>query len=229
MNIIIAGATGDIGQAISKALAVEHKLLLTYRDEKKKAHLTKELSKEKDISFVSIEDLWQQREVIEENFTVFKPDVFIDVIGDGFYAKVEDVTLELLDGSYKTNFKIPFFLAQIAYKVFLTQKRGYLIFINSISGLEGFPYGLAYCSMKFALRGLAEVMYKEGKRYGIKVTSIFAGIVRTKLIKKMPFSPKKRCLLPPQTIADTINYLLKLSPRASVKEIVLKNKELLWH
>jgi NADP-dependent 3-hydroxy acid dehydrogenase YdfG len=72
-------------------------------------------------------------------------------------------------------------------------------------------------------------MYKEGKRYGIKVTNIFPGIVKTKLIQKMPFCPKEKCLLPPQIIANTVVYLLNLDPTVEVKEITLKNKELLWH
>ncbi|MCD6213482.1 MAG: SDR family oxidoreductase [Candidatus Desulfofervidus sp.] len=228
MNVIIAGATGDIGRAIAKNLALKHRLLLTYRDEEKKNSLAQDLPKTEDVTFVSIKNLWEDAERIQKKFGLFTPEVFINAIGAGFYAKVEDTTLEILDASYETNLKIPFFLTQMAYNIFLKQKKGYVIFINSISGLEGFPYGTAYSAMKFALRGLAEVMYKEGKRYGIKVTSIFPGIVKTKLIQKMPFCPKEKCLLSPQTIANTIVYILNLDPTVEIKEIILKNKELLW-
>jgi len=228
MNVIIAGATGDIGRAIAKALAPGHRLLLTYRDQEKKNELAQDLSNIEDIVFVSIKNLWEDAKVIEKKFDSFNPEIFINAIGAGFYAKVEDTTLEMLDASYETNLKIPFFLTQMAYNIFLKQKKGYVIFINSISGLEGFPYGTAYSAMKFALRGLAEVMYKEGKRYGIKVTSIFPGIVKTKLIQKMPFCPKEKCLLSPKIIANTIVYLLNLDPTVEIKEIILKNKELLW-
>jgi len=202
MNVIIAGATGDIGRAIAKNLTLKHRLLLTYRDEEKKNSLAQDLPRTEDVAFVSIKNLWEDAERIQKKFGLFTPEVFINAIGAGFYAKVEDTTLK--------------------------QKKGYVIFINSISGLEGFPYGTAYSAMKFALRGLAEVMYKEGKRYGVKVTSIFPGIVKTKLIQKMPFCPKEKCLLSPQIIANTIVYLLNLDPTVEIKEIILKNKELVW-
>ncbi|CAD7781925.1 MAG: putative oxidoreductase [Candidatus Methanoperedenaceae archaeon GB37] len=150
MNVIIAGATGDIGRAIAKALAPGHRLLLTYRDQEKKNELAQDLSNIEDIVFVSIKNLWEDAKVIEKKFDSFNPEIFINAIGAGFYAKVEDTTLEMLDASYETNLKIPFFLTQMAYNIFLKQKKGYVIFINSISGLEGFPYGTAYSAMKFA-------------------------------------------------------------------------------
>jgi len=227
MNIIIAGATGDIGREIAKVLAPEHSLLLLYRDEAKRK-LLEEYLKTTSIQFISIKHLFQIGESIFSAFTTFSPDVFINAIGDGFYAKIEEARLEMIEASYEANFKTPFYLTQIAYKVFLNQKRGYVIFINSVSGLEGFPYGVAYCPFKFALRGLAEVMYKEGKRYGIKITTIYPGIVKTKLLQKMPFVPKEKGLLPPEEVAKAIKYLLNLHPTAEVKDLVLKNKELSW-
>jgi len=227
MRIFIAGATGDIGKAISQVLAKEHNLLLTYRDKGKKEALSLVLVG-KDISFVSIKELLTKPTSIKTAIFDFKPDVFINAIGDGFYAKVEEATLDLIDASYEANFKIPFFITQMVYDYFLLKKKGHIIFINSVSGLEGFPYGVAYCSMKFALRGLAEVVYKEGKRYGIKVTTIYPGIVKTKLLKKMPFCPKEKCLLSPDSIAKTIKYILSLEHTAEIKEVILKNKELIW-
>ncbi|MDL1969573.1 MAG: SDR family oxidoreductase [Candidatus Desulfofervidaceae bacterium] len=227
MNVIIAGATGDIGKAIAKALSSEHNLLLLYRDEAKRKILERDL-KATNIQFFSIKDLFQKSESVLSEFTTFSPDAFINAIGDGFYAKVEETTLEIIDASYEANFKVPFYLTQIVYKVFLNQKRGYIIFINSVSGLEGFPYGVAYCSFKFALRGLAEVMYKEGKRYGIKVSTVYPGIVKTRLLQKMPFLPKEKDLLPPEEVAKAVKYLLTLHPTAEVKDLVLKNKELSW-
>jgi NAD(P)-dependent dehydrogenase (short-subunit alcohol dehydrogenase family) len=227
MKVIIAGATGDIGKAIVKALLKDHILLLLYRDERKKEVLKEELS-ERECSFFSIQRLFSEPEAILSAFSSFTPDAFINAIGDGFYAKVEDASLELMEASYEANFKVPFFLTQLVYKVFLKQKHGHIIFINSVSGLEGFPYGVAYCPFKFALRGLAEVMYKEGKRYGIKVSSIYPGIVNTKLLSKMPFCPQKGCLIPPQEVAHAVTYLLSLPKEAEVKDLVLKNTRLVW-
>ncbi len=226
MKVIIAGATGDIGKEIVKALIKEHTLLLLYRDERKKEALKEEL--EGNYSFLSIRELFSEPEIILSAFSSFAPDAFVNAIGDGFYAKVEDASLELIEASYEANLKVPFFLTQLVYKVFLKQKYGHIIFINSISGLEGFPYGVAYCPFKFALRGLAEVMYKEGKRYGIKVSSIYPGIVDTKLLQKMPFCPQKKCLISPHEVARAVTYLLSLPKEAEIKDLILKNTKLIW-
>lgn len=226
MRIIIAGATGDIGSAIALSLIDRHEFLLLYRSEEKKQALKRQLPKE--ASFFSIKGCYNRLEEIKEAFTSFSPDIFINAIGDGFYGKVEEVSLKTMDESYEANFRVPFFLTQIAYHVFLKSKKGHIILINSISALEGFPYGVAYCPMKFALKGLAEVMAKEGKRYGIKVTTIYLGIVDTKLLEKMPFSPKPGSLIPREEVTKTINFILDLGSKAEIKEIILKNRKLIW-
>ncbi len=226
MKIILAGATGDIGSAIALSLANRHELLLLYRNEQKKQALKQLLPKEG--AFFSIQECYDQLEKIKEAFINFSPDIFINAIGDGFYDKVEEVSLRTMDASYEANFKVPFFLTQIAYHVFLKNKKGHIIFINSVSALEGFPYGVAYCPMKFALRGLAEVMAKEGKRYGINVTTLYLGIVDTKLLKKMPFSPKPSSLIPREEITKAINFILNIGSKTEIKEIILKNRKLVW-
>ena len=226
MKIILAGATGDIGSAIALSLIDKHELLLLYRDEEKRQALKGKLPKE--ASFLSIQECYNRLEEIKEAFINFSPDVFINAIGDGFYGKIEDIALKTMDESYEANFRVPFFLTQIAYDIFLKNRRGHIIFINSISALEGFPYGGAYCSMKFALRGLAEVVAKEGKRYGIRVTTLYLGIVDTKLLQKMPFRPKQGSLIPKEEIVKAINFALEIGPKTEIKEIILKNRRLLW-
>ncbi len=228
MKVIIAGATGDIGRAIAKSLGQDnHELLLLYRSQDKKEGLRQVLNGMK-VHFYCIQNLFERSEEIQTCFYEFSPEVFINAIGDGFYAKVEDASLVQIDASYEANFKVPFFLTQMAYRVFKAQGRGHIILINSVSGLEGFPYGIAYCPFKFALRGMAEVMYKEGKRYKIKVSTIYPGIVKTKLLSKMPFKPKEKGLLTPEEIARTTKFLLHLSKESEVKELVLKNAMLTW-
>lgn len=226
MKIILAGATGDIGSTIALSLIDRHELLLLYRSEEKKQALKRQLSREG--LFFSIEGCYERLGEIEGTFTDFCPNIFINAIGDGFYGKVEEISLKTLDESYEANLRVPFFLTQIAYRVFFKKKGGHIIFINSISALEGFPYGVAYCPMKFALKGLAEVMAKEGKRYGIKVTTIYLGIVDTKLLEKMPFSPRPSSLIPRREITKAINFVLDLGPKAEINEIILKNRKLLW-
>ena len=229
MNIIIAGATGDIGTAISLFISRKHpdaNLLLLFRDEARKQILKKQLEGQ-NAQFLPITDPFANEEIILHAFSSFTPHAFINAIGDGFYAKVEDAKLGLMDASYEANFKVPFYLSQLAYKIFLKQKNGHIIFINSVSGLEGFPYGALYCPFKSALKGLADVMYKEGKRYGIRVSSIYPGIVKTRLLNKMPFVPKKG-ILEPEEVARAVDYLLRLPPEAEVKDLVLKNCTLTW-
>ncbi|SDN20283.1 NADP-dependent 3-hydroxy acid dehydrogenase YdfG [Desulfonauticus submarinus] len=226
MKVVIAGATGDIGKAVAKELLHQgYNLLLLYRSEEKRQTLEQELGTF-GINFFCIKNFDSQQ--FKKSLDDFLPTAFVNAIGDGFYNKIENITVEELDNCYESNFKVPFFISQCIFSFFKKNKKGHIVFINSISGLEGFPYGGAYCSFKFALRGLAEVMYKEGKRYNIKISSIYPGVVNTKLLEKMPFRPKIKDCLDPKDIALAVKYILELPYQVEIKDLILKNTSLHW-
>lgn len=225
MKIIIAGATGDIGKAIASQLDKQgHDLLLLYRNQQKLAQLLPDLNQSP--KFCSLNPI--NPASLKREWQTFGPEVFITAIGSGTYAKLENIGLDQLDQAYLDNFKLNFILIQIAYKIFKRRKKGYFILINSVSGLEGFPYGASYCSFKFALRGLAEVLAKEGKRYNIRTSSIYPGIVKSNMLHKMPFIPKEKDCILPLDVAKAVTYLLNLPANLEVKDLVLKNSHLTW-
>jgi len=227
MKIILAGATGDIGTAIAQKLYESgHELFLLYRDKQKLECLLARLRAEHKISSFPLSPLDLGN--LEKELRVFKPDVFITALGDGYYNKIENISLDELDSCYVANFRLNFALIQKSYQIFLAQKKGHIILINSVSGLEGFPYGGMYCSFKFALRGLAEVLYKEGKRYNIRVSSIYPGVVKTKLLHKMPFKPKEKDCILPKDIAKAVEFILNQPLYSEIKDLVIKNNSLHW-
>ncbi len=59
--------------------------------------------------------------------------------------------------------------------------QGRIIIMSSIGGRIAGPAGSAYCATKFALEGFGESLYQEVMPFGVSVSMIEPGIVRTKI------------------------------------------------
>ncbi len=62
-----------------------------------------------------------------------------------------------------------------------TARAGKIIIIGSLAGLTAIPFGAFYSATKYALEGYAEALWHELRPFGINVTLVEPGFVRTRL------------------------------------------------
>ena len=102
---------------------------------------------------------------------------------------------------------------------FKRQGYGHIVNVSSVAGMVGFAGAGAYCSSKFAVRGLSESLYQELIPLGIKVTALCPSWVDTDMASYAPIGGDQ--MIQTQDICRTVDYLLSLSPTACVKELVV--------
>jgi len=92
------------------------------------------------------------------------------------------LTLEKMKEQFETNF----FGAVMAMKAVLphmrAQKSGRIINVSSIGGIWGQPFNDVYCASKFALEGFSESMAPVYSQFGIKISMIEPGGIRSDFI-----------------------------------------------
>lgn len=101
-------------------------------------------------------------------------------------APAEEMPLSLAEDMMQTNY---FGVARLVNAVLpgmRTNGGGRLIFVSSIAGEMGVPGQGYYCSTKHALEGYVEGLYSELAKFGIKVTLLQPGSIRTNMIEKSP-------------------------------------------
>ena len=87
---------------------------------------------------------------------------------------------EVWDKVQRINIKGTFLCCRAVAKELVKQGNGgKIINISSSAGVEGISRVGAYCSSKFAVRGLTQVLAKELGEYGIQVNAICPGMVVT--------------------------------------------------
>lgn len=98
-------------------------------------------------------------------------------------------------------------------------KAGTIVNLASIAGTIGFPGAGAYCSTKFALRGLNESLHNELEPLGIRVTAISPSWVDTDMAAHCPFDSSK--MIRPNDIAEAVLYIDNLGENVALKEMVI--------
>jgi NAD(P)-dependent dehydrogenase (short-subunit alcohol dehydrogenase family) len=184
---LITGASGGIGQAIAKAMALEgatiilsdlkQELLLPIE----KALVTagnKVESIEIDVSSVSsIENGIQ--EVCNKYGRI---DILINNAGICKIRPALEITPEDWDLVLDINLKGVFFCSQIAAKQMIKQNCGKIINIASNAGKVGFPDQADYNASKAGVINLTRSLAEEWAQYGINVNAICPGAVNTKML-----------------------------------------------
>jgi short-subunit dehydrogenase len=106
-------------------------------------------------------------------------DVLVNNAGFALAGAAEEVSIEEAKDQFETNF---FGVARMVKAVLPHMREarsGRILTIGSLAGLLATPYNSTYCGTKFALEGYMEALWYELKPFGIGVSLIEPGFVRT--------------------------------------------------
>ena len=70
---------------------------------------------------------------------------------------------------------------------FRERENGHIAVVSSVAAYRGLPAASGYCASKSALTSLAESLYFDFKRYGVRVSVISPGFIKTPMTDKNKF------------------------------------------
>jgi short-subunit dehydrogenase len=158
-------------------------------------------------------DIRNHREVAENiakavDFLGGSVHILINNAGLGYFGYLEDTAVEDFKEMYETNVGGTFYCCKEVLPLMKKQEYGHIINIASVAGLEGYPQVGAYCSTKFAVKGLSESLYKEVRDFRIKVTCLFPGSVKTDFFRNSPGIQPHDYMLMPEDVAEAMIQVL---------------------
>ena len=227
MLAVITGASGDIGQAIARALAQKgYKLALCFHENKEAAEaLAYEIMRGGGFASAFSADLTSEPQVLllerEVRELLGEPDVLINNAGVSSQMLFTDVSEEEYDRVMDTNVKSAFLTTRAFLPGMVRRQQGCIVNISSMWGQVGASCEVVYSASKAALIGMTKALAKEVGPSGVRVNCIAPGVIDTKM-NAMHSEETMRALADetplgrlgtPQDVADAVVFLT--GPRAS--------------
>lgn len=209
---VVTGASRGIGKAIAEALSLDGYELALFSS---KPHppffsLSVDVSDQKEVQkgfdaivarFGRIDVLVNSAGVLEEGTSDLDPALF---------SRMVDINLKGL-----------FYCAHAVAPIMKRQQSGYIFNLASRAGKTGLPSLGGYSASKFGVCGLSEALSKELAPEGIRVTALCPGWVDTDMAEAHSSLPSEK-RIPVSDLIQTVRYLLSLSPKSAVKEVLIE-------
>jgi NAD(P)-dependent dehydrogenase (short-subunit alcohol dehydrogenase family) len=135
----------------------------------------------------------------------------------------------VLDEMWSVNVKGPFRLIRLALPHLEKADHGRIINVASTDGKryrEG--VSVAYAMTKHAVMALTHAAKFAGWEHGVRVTALCPGAVDTNLVASVPGVTSAANRIAPETIGNTVSFLLSLPDNASVAELVMNTRLESW-
>lgn len=223
---IITGASKGIGRAISLTLAkAGYAVALLARSEQELDRLRRDIEGKGGTAYTFPSDIRSSKgieaAVAQLTQAHGSVGVLVNNAGLGYFKVVEDLTTEKWDQVMEVNARGTFLATRAVVPHMKQQRRGHLINIASDVSRRTFARGSLYCASKYAQDAFASAVRQEVREYGIKVSTIMPGVVRTTFDGNPTDLDKKKTWLDPQDIADAVLYMLQAPANVVIDELMI--------
>jgi dehydrogenase/reductase SDR family protein 7B len=182
-RIWITGASAGIGEALAHAFhRAGAKLILSARREDELKRVQSQCGGESGTRILTL-DVTQPADLAAKAGMALQMfggiDILVNNAGVSQRSLVKDTEMEVYRRLMEVNFFGAVALTKVALPSMIERKSGHIVMISSLVGVLGTPLRSGYAAAKHALHGFSDSLRAEVKQYGIKVTLICPGFIRT--------------------------------------------------
>jgi NAD(P)-dependent dehydrogenase (short-subunit alcohol dehydrogenase family) len=149
-------------------------------------------------------------------------DILVNCAGVALIASLEETSEKDWDVVIDTNLKGTFLCTQSMLELLKAPGNALVVNVASKVGLSGHAMVSAYSAAKAGVIGLSRSLAQELNGVNIRVVTLCPGPVDTPMRWEATPQMDRRLVIAPETVAETILYLLKIDNRTTSGEIVLE-------
>jgi 3-oxoacyl-[acyl-carrier protein] reductase len=225
---LITGGSSGIGKALAeRLLSVGANVALCGRDSARLEQTIAELEPQESRFLAVCADVTQPQQM-EEFVTLARNkfgriDALINSAGVGYLGSLTDTPEQEIARLLDTNVKGALFACQAVWPQMMEQKSGHIINLCGILGVKAIANAALYCASKHAVVGMGSALALEGRRHGIRVTSLCCSGVDTPFWDSVPGKPRAEVLLSPQEVAQAMADLLACPSHVIPNQLLLQH------
>jgi short-subunit dehydrogenase len=173
---LVTGATGGIGDAVSRALAARGaRLLVSGRREAELTRLADDVGGRAIVCDLALaEDVDRLAGVaVDAGAQVLVANAGVPASG-----LLAELSQPEIDHMLAVNLRAPIALARALSPRMAALGRGHLVFVSSLQGKAAVPHSSIYSATKFGLRGFALALRQDLRTGGVGVSVVMPGFIR---------------------------------------------------
>ena len=217
--VVITGGSRGLGLVMARRLAEEGaRICLLARDVDELERARRQLPADAEVLAIR-GDIRRRADVRHAMDRVFEHwpavDVLINNAGTIQVGPLEHMTVTDFETTMATHFWGPLHLMYECVPSMRRRGFGRIVNIASIGGRLAVPHLAPYCASKFALVGLSDAVRAELDQYGIRVTTVSPGLMRTGSPLNAEFKGQHELEYTWFTISDSLPGLTVSAERAA--------------
>lgn len=220
--IVITGASDGLGKTLTESLSKENNVIALATTEEKLQKVAEENNCNYKVCDVSDYNQVEKctNEIIEE---FGKIDILINNAGLWIQEKLEENDTERINAVIDVNLLGTIYMTKAVIPIMKKNQDGIIININSQAGINHKAERVVYNASKWGVTGFSKSLQDEVAKYGIRVTDIMPGMLKTDMFNKMNIKKNMENGLDTKEVARLVKFIIDTPKDVMILEVGIKN------
>ena len=217
-KVLITGGSDGLGKTIAQELSKEYEVIVIAKNEEKLKNVAEKIKCKYYVCDVS------NYEEVDKLFKkIGKIDILINNAGLWVQEELDTNSFERIKDVISVNLLGVINCTKACLPEMKKCESGHIININSQAGINYKKERVVYNASKWGVTGFSKSLEDEVKKYGIKVTDIMPGKMKTDMFKKLNIEKSMSDGLETIQVAKLIKFILSLPKDVNIPEVGIKN------
>lgn len=220
--IVITGGSDGLGKTLTEQLSKENSvIILATNEEKLKDVAIKNNCKCKVCDVANYEMVEKNINEIIKEFG--KIDILINNAGLWIQEELDSNDSKRIKSVVEVNLLGVINCSKAVIPIMKTNKDGLIININSQAGINHKAERTVYNATKWGVTGFSKSLQDEVAKYGIRVTNLMPGMMKTDMFNKMNIQKNMSNGINTEEVAKLIKFIVDTPSDVMIPEVGIKN------
>ena len=220
--IVITGASDGLGKTLTECLSKENNVIALATTEEKLQKVAEDNNCNYKVCDVS--DYHQVEKCTNEIIEEFgKIDILINNAGLWIQEELEENDEKRIHDVIDVNLLGMIYMTKAVIPIMKKNQDGIIININSQAGINHKAERVVYNASKWGVTGFSKSLQDEVAKYGIRVTDIMPGMLKTDMFNKMNIKKNMENGLDTKEVARLVKFIIDTPKDVMIPEVGIKN------